>query len=739
MSSPVLKLAMVFLGLGAAVLLWEPARNLEYEYALVLSWAIIVACLVISFYFLQPQVKSWARLTSGRFVHLLLMPFVTLIPGAVLFTTRLCACSEAGFLFWLILLVVPACWLGVGIICATQRLKEEQPKWVWVIPAIISLVLISMLSAMWFLPQKRATNLLLGFLHGPIYDRFIPLDAAIIWARGTHAAIGIWLIVWGGRLFQRRSQHGLKIAGAVLLLSLAWSSIQPSQSHGLWSLDTSLPDVVRAKSIELHYKKTDLRSAELASMLAFDGEFHLKEITDALGAPLPSPIKVYAYSSETQKKLLFGGGETDITDVWTPSVHIRLEESPHPTLRHELVHAAASYVSWHGIGFHPNMVITEGLAMALAPTENSVGFDRTAASLFKTGRLDSIRGILDPLGFWSEAGSRSYVIAGSLLRWIIARYGPQAVRSIYSGQSIENVTGQTESILIETWMKDVLTQYNEEDDLLVESMTREPSVLNDQCPHSLADLGRPSNQGVLVQLRQPMGWTPDLLPEWRLNLDPGDREARLDLMRIEIGKAAKSGVTSQSNINQWITSLERSSHWPPLVVEDIEAKLIISDLQSLAGRSEESRSLLSRIYEVFKVKNPGNILRRQVEARLAIEQINDPAKIKAWRLYLAGWQEMPLLDTRAAWIERYLKSRRIEAPTRAQRQEWMGLLGDATSYPGLYREWLRLIAESFARARDYDSASELYARLEAVSTGEAKALAGEHIRRLVYLKEKFKR
>ena len=47
-----------------------------------------------------------------------------------------------------------------------------------------------------------------------------------------------------------------------------------------------------------------------------------------------SPSRVFAaFADENKKKLWFGGGSTDVTDVYTPSVHVSLGSWPHPTLR----------------------------------------------------------------------------------------------------------------------------------------------------------------------------------------------------------------------------------------------------------------------------------------------------------------------------------------------------------------------------------------------------------------------
>src|SRR5690606_30180103 len=127
-------------------------------------------------------------------------------------------------------------------------------------------------------------------------------------------------------------------------------------------------------------------------------------------------IWIYVYADGRLKKTLFGAGETDVTDVYTPTVHITAESFPHSTLRHELVHALLSSHAPFGLGFHPNIAITEGFAEALAPRIRTLDLDVASAALISTGKLKNMENLFSPL-FWLESGERSYTAAGSFLRY----------------------------------------------------------------------------------------------------------------------------------------------------------------------------------------------------------------------------------------------------------------------------------------------------------------------------------
>ena len=74
-------------------------------------------------------------------------------------------------------------------------------------------------------------------------------------------------------------------------------------------------------------------------------------------------------------------------------IHTTLSESQHSTIRHELVHALASFDSYLSLGFHPNIAITEGLAVALAPEDRLLSLDDASASLIINKKISSLEKI----------------------------------------------------------------------------------------------------------------------------------------------------------------------------------------------------------------------------------------------------------------------------------------------------------------------------------------------------------
>ncbi len=723
-------LVLSVLVLSASPLLWAPARNLEYEYAIILTW--LNGLILPLFAYFIPK-KHIARSPSEQPLLLFLgLPLLAYIPGWSMFRLGLCQCVEMGFTFWYVLLVVPATWLGSAVFYGILRTRK-QPFRSWFIGAVPLLMAVLSLASLWFFPQKRINSLFLGFLHGPIYDRWIPLDYGVVVGRLGHAVFAWAVLAVAVGLYGFRSRvFTLMMALACILFGIAWRS--DSGGHGFSSLKRQLSKSVAESEVVVHFAGQSPDDEKMAKSLLMDAVFHVEEIKNFLNVKLNRPLHVYAYKDDAHKKILFGGGDTDITDVWSPSIHIELLPSPHPTLRHELVHGVSSFVSWHGLGFHPNMLLTEGLAMALAPIEQDLDFDVVAASMIRSGQFDSLDALANPLGFWREAGQRSYYLAGSFLRWLNAKYGAAAVGDLYSGQSFFDVTGQSAKSTFSAWTRDVQLAHDERQKLVVEKFTRDPGVLQDVCPHSFVDLARPRDDGFLTQLRQPLGWDPSQLLVWSLDRFPESRSIRLKKINDEIAKKLREPQTEVLNYQELIAIVGGMHRQQPSSIEDLQFELLQADLEFLSGNYEISRDRLRDLFQAFNQQEPGAYLRRQVEVRLALrEEINDVNRIKLWTKYLAGWSLSLPLQANPTWVEEYLSAKRQSHFDGVMLDRWFRLVKPSTKYREIRREWLKLIGRGYADLGAFSNALLAYEYLAELSQGESKRLAMEHARRMVFL------
>lgn len=719
--------------LASLPLFLPSARNFEYEYSLLLGFLAVVGLPLAGLFFTKNNFTFDYGLHD--FLAILLCPFLMALPGWIFFRLELCRCSEPGFLFWMILQVLPATLIGIGgFMLFCQRSKENASA--FIVYGIIWAVILLSLMMLWFFPQKRIISPVLGFLHGPIYDRWIPVDGGVVLARLSDGLLGL-IIIWAALSRVRLSSGRFLTAVCLIFAMRILVFFSPSGGHGFGVLDKELSSEITGIDVTLRYARTKSADDDMAMALLRDAEFYVSELKYDLGAEIRRPIKIYAYKNQDQKKLLFGGGDTDIADVWTPSVHIELSETPHPTLRHELAHAVASFVSWFNIGFHPNMMFTEGLAMALAPIDQETDFDIISASLLKSGRLNRPENLLNPIGFWTESGGPAYLAAGSFLRWMGREFGREAIKKIYSGESVKSAVGLEQIDVFNAWQKQISLLYDARKDLIVEKFSRDPGVLNDFCPHSIADMMRPRSDGLLVRLRQPLGWDPARLFDWQIERMPGRRPLESARLVRDIKVKLKDGHLDSGALDVFIRSTLLGRRNPPETVEDIGLMLLQSDLELLRGSVDVSRDILVQAGRFFVERDPGVLLRRQHQVRRGLFDAGMPLTLhKEWRKYLMGVTVIPPGGHDGSLVVKYLKARRENYPTSQQLDEWRVDAGSLRDFPDVQREWLKITAHGYARRHQYTQAQSVYEELSGLLSGDAKLLVQEHSRRMRYLQSR---
>ena len=603
-------------------------------------------------------------------------------------------------------------------------------------------------AVMWTTPQKRGLNLVWGFLHGPIYDDWIGLDAGIIIGRLSHLflAILLLLLAW----FKDRTAHisaCIIVAGAWFVTSVT-ASWSPSVGAGAEKLNHSLQLSLPGEGFTLRWAASEKVSVSDDKIIPIsiqrlhrDISFHIIELGEILKEPKLPYVTVYAYPDNDSKKLWFGGGATDVADIYTPSIHITLGEWPHPTLRHELAHALTSGFAFHGIGFHPNMAFTEGLAVALAPNERSMSLHESAASLLATGRVKSVEDLFSASGFWKESGGRAYSVAGSLIQYLIDTKGIASVKLLYAGKSWQDALGEAQNTTLARWQNFIKNSYNSKTEgIQAEALYRYPGILKDQCPHGKADLRRARSDGLLTRLRQPVGWdSDDDYLGWLLTLDPKDIETRLAIWKAETKKIAEEHVPVPEKILSWRNTVGQSRSWPPKTLEDIDLAILESDLRRVEGDKIGSSQILNELLTFASSTTVGDSLLRQIGARLEIEnKVADPFALE-WRKYLAGWRRV-LPEARAdePWLITYLRMRRAPITEMAD-PGMLRILADApaddsmgSTKAAFQFEWDRLIATRMFNIQAYSDAENIFKKMAESAKPGRKEILLEHQRRAAF-------
>ncbi len=723
----------LFASLLAAVLplLLPLARNFEYEYT---SLNAYLALILLPLLALRKAAEP--KTHKHLIIMVLLVLLINLLPGLVAFGLRLCPCAPGEFFTFWALQTLPHILWGLAL---AQWLKTMQSAgWrnsriAMIFGVVLLTLLLHLAMTLWFSPQKRATHLLAGFIHGAIYDSWIPLDPGIIWSRSAHGLLALSLLAFT-RLLPR--SRGRVFAG-MFLTGFLYCSFRaypwPSQSHGLQALIEQMPMSKKGLGFTLHYqdRPTEANYQRRVQELFQSAAFHSQDLMQLLDVKNPE-VHIFLYPTRESKKLWFGGDGTDITDVVTPSVHITLEGWPHPTLRHELVHAIASRFAYHGLGFHPNMAFTEGLAVALAPSEDELSLHEGAADILKNQRLVNIENLFSPL-FWSESGRRAYTVAGSLIQYILAERGLTQVKALYAGSSWESALGQPRAEVFSAWQEFLKKNYSESGPSLnAEALFRYPGLLQDLCPHSKATLSK-SGSTFLLSARQPIPWdaAQDYWP-WRVKLehDPGASIALLR-QKFQIDPSlAETEAFAQSIREQVLV--------PPKIQEDIELFLLHSDIllqrQQFTDAQQELETYLSRL-QSLKISDQ---LLRQLWVRLLLLTDTPKERRTPWLRLLSGLErKLPTeLVENPSWVEAYLFLRNANEQELSEKA-WTQI--QALSVPdGLPQtfalEWWKNLGEKTARRGQRDEALNMFAKALKIAPEGSRASYALLIEELKFLK-----
>ncbi len=715
-------------------------RNLEYEYSLLSAWTALIILPLCGF-LIAFMARGSRSIVDLKFpsIFLLFAPFVVILPGYLMLLTDFCLCSDNGFLFWMTINFLPIWYLAAAMSLAVLSLPFSI-RLRFVFWAMLTALLVALpLWNLWSAPQKRITSMALGFLHGPIYDSFIAIDSGIILRRCAHLcfALGLFFSI---TLRSKRYQKTVVLLLIVIGIGLNLSAQKfGSVGSGKEKLDKLLPGTIAEQQFTLHFlpPKNSNKTPHSVLRIARDSAFHIEELSKILSQENLPHVHIYLYPNEIKKKLWFGGGATDVTDVVTPSIHITTSGIIHPTLRHELVHALASGIGFFGLGFHPNMAFTEGLAVALAPSERLLSLDEGAASLITSGKLSSIDHLFSPF-FWKESGARSYTVAGSFIEFLIQQFGVVGVLAKYSGASWQDAYGKGLDELVTAWRAEVLSEFDEERFRLIsEALYRYPGVFRAQCPHSKADLKRNPDKDFYVGLRQPFGWNYRKdYKTWYQKFGANKVATEQRNMIKKIRQLSRQHPPDVRQIHLIKDKLIKTLNHPAKVIEDLEVKIFLADIEAYLGSLEESQKHLKELRQFSSERFLSASLERQINARYFLHKRLASHHLKDWHAYLGRInKDLPKNPKdKEIWLVTYLRLLKLgkEYFKNKDPELVLKLQPDPELPESFAINWYRKFALSMAHLERYDLEEKAWQKAAALGSYSQKPVFSQYARKAAY-------
>jgi tetratricopeptide (TPR) repeat protein len=209
----------------------------------------------------------------------------------------------------------------------------------------------------------------------------------------------------------------------------------------------------QAESAHFRYRFTPGSiAARDAGLYAEDHEFRYAQDARFLEAAPPGKIDAYLYASASQKKRLTGAGDTLFADVHGAAFHVQATGFPIPALKHELIHVMARPFSMPVVP-STKVALIEGLAVAAEGFRGDLAVPQWARAMRDLGKAPDLAAIMGPVGFWTQQGSRAYLLTGSFVAFLRDRYGAAKVRDVYAWGNFDEVYGKPLADLKAEWEK----------------------------------------------------------------------------------------------------------------------------------------------------------------------------------------------------------------------------------------------------------------------------------------------
>ncbi|MXY27034.1 hypothetical protein F4Y59_02590 [Candidatus Poribacteria bacterium] len=469
----------IVFGMLAFVLANVPLFNiLAFEFCAVMALSISFAGAHIALTVLQQMKRSPQALTGPPrqivfrcFWHVLLFntsllvfPLTIILLNA--FRVKNCDFGE-GFLFFAILPLISCLYAtAVGVFFGFWIQKRWAAYLAYLgylllscVPVVINLI---------FHPPVFAYHSTFGYFPGPIYDFVIRITGTLLIAR-TEA------LLWG-LLFLGLTVSTCEVSrGTGLMPKLRWRKLVGpiTQRVPLYLLIVGLlgfqfyagalgirptrEDVARKLGgfrETTHFEIFYARELETEiERMAEDCEFQYAQLSAYLmpeGEVLSQKVRAYIYASPEQKKRLIGARHTSVEDPFGYGFHIHAQGFPHPVLKHELAHVFT--VPWSPLKVSLKIGLHEGIAVAADWEEGRLTGHQWAKAMRQMEIAPPLSGIMG-FGFWGHAGSRSYLLAGSFVRFLVDTYGIEKFKGVFpTGNFVKHYGKDLYSLEIE-WIE----------------------------------------------------------------------------------------------------------------------------------------------------------------------------------------------------------------------------------------------------------------------------------------------
>lgn len=434
---------------------------------------------------------------------LLIIPLIIILTNAI--RIKNCNIIE-GLLFYLILPTF-SCFtvIAAGIFFNIWIRKRWIAYLVYLTILIVSCV--PTITNLIFHPPVFAFHPILGYFPGPIYDFVISITPTLLISRTETLLWGLVFLTisvftcevnrttslvpqlrWRGLIKSSSNLSFLRVA-TVALIVLATIGLE--LYSGKLGIRPSRQDIAESLG---GYRETDhfelFYARELENeidLFADDCEFRYAQLSEYLETENSRKVRVYLYASPEQKKRLIGAGDTFVEDPFGYGFHVHSLGFPHPVLKHELAHVLTA--DWSPWKVSLNVGMHEGVAVAADWEEDKLTVHQWAKAMQELNVAPPLSSVMS-FGFWKHAGSRSYLMAGSFIHFLIDKYGIEKCKEAFPTGNISKIYDKELYALEREWrlyLKDEVLLRKDELNYATLRLRR-GGIFEQVCAHEMASL-----------------------------------------------------------------------------------------------------------------------------------------------------------------------------------------------------------------------------------------------------------
>jgi len=413
----------------SALLQFLPLTNTTgFEFSFILSIPLFISGGLIAI------VNPAFKIKVNSIILILFVPFTISIVSNLVFS--ICPISS-DFLFYFVIsipaFIVGYLW-GVFIYNNTPFVRLGY--------FLVSLQILLMfsLAEFYFLPQIYFYNPVFGYLPGTIYDQHIGLSWSLVFYR--------LLIILFFYLFSKMRCSGKEntywslvtiplFLGVWFILVKPWLGYSTTEGH----IEGELNQVFKIDHFQIY---TDSQIKYDSTSLKDLHEFYYEEIKTQLNLKKDISIKSYIFKNKQQKKRLFGSENADVAKPWLKQIYVD-ENNFTRSLKHELVHIMAGQFGAKPFDvaafISPSLI--EGMAMAVENNYDDKEIDYIVTLAIESGYRTDLKSLFTGLSFFGSASSKSYLFAGSFIKYLMNTYGVEKVKKLYKDGGFTHIYGKS--------------------------------------------------------------------------------------------------------------------------------------------------------------------------------------------------------------------------------------------------------------------------------------------------------